>query len=288
MMINSIVALYTLAIVTLVISCVRIYKKVPQSNREFMDPLTPGLKLIWPWVRILAFYIGEKLSVDYLERTSKKLQVSGVSYMVTAEEYFAIRIISTLFSLDFVLLCSWMLDVFNYMYLIFAAIFGYFLPVITLNDLRKKRQALIVRSLPVYLDYLTMSIEAGLNMSGALAQSVERGPEGPLKIELEKVIRDMRAGMSRAQSFRNMADRVDISEVNSLVSALTQAEKTGASLGQTLRVQSDLRRVERFQRAEKKALEAPVKLVFPLVVFIFPVTFMILAFPIVMKFMYEL
>lgn len=85
-----------------------------------------------------------------------------------------------------------------------------------------------------------------------------------------------------------MADRLQITEVNSLVSALAQAEKTGASLGSTLRIQADQRRVERFQRAEKKALEAPVKLVFPLIVFIFPVTFMILAFPIAMKFMYEL
>lgn len=287
-MVNYIVALYTFSTIFLAISCIRIYKKVPQSNREFMDPLTPGLKLIWPLIRILAFYVGEKLSVDYLEKTSKKLQVSGVSYMITAEEYFAIRILSTLLTVGFVLLCSWMLDSINASYLLLAAIFGFFLPVITLNDLRKKRQSLIVKSLPVYLDYLTMSIEAGLNMSGALSQSVERGPKGPLRIEFEKVMRDMRAGMSRAQSFRNMANRVDVSEINSLVSALTQAEKTGASLGQTLRVQSDQRRVERFQRAEKKALEAPVKLVFPLVVFIFPVTFMILAFPIVMKFLYEL
>ncbi len=261
---------------------------MPKSHREFMDPLTSGLKIIWPLVKVLAFYIGEKLSVDYLERTSKRLQISGVSYMITAEEYFAIRILSTLFAMSISMICGWLLGGINGLYILIAAIFGYFLPVMTLNDLRKKRQALIVKALPVYLDYLTMSIEAGLNMSGALLQAIERGPKGPLRIELEKVIRDMRAGMSRAQSFRNMSLRVQVTEVNSLVSALAQADKTGASLGQTLRVQSDQRRVERFQRAEKKALEAPVKLVFPLVIFIFPVTFMILAFPIVMKFLYEL
>ncbi|MGI2171413.1 type II secretion system F family protein [Shewanella sp. MF05960] len=287
-MVNLIVTCYTIAFIFLVVSCIRIYRKVPKDNREFMDPLSPGLKLIWPFVRIVAFYISENLSVDYLERISKKLQISGLSYIMTAEQYFAIRVLSTLFSLGLTIFCGLLLDNLETNYLIFAAVFGYFLPVLTLNDLRKKRQGQIVKSLPVYLDYLTMAIEAGLNMTGALSQAVDRGPAGPLRIELEKVIRDMRAGMSRAQSFRNMADRVQITEVNSLVSALAQAEKTGASLGQTLRIQSDQRRVERFQRAEKKALEAPVKLVFPLVIFIFPVTFMILAFPIAMKFMYEL
>ncbi|WP_299570146.1 type II secretion system F family protein [uncultured Shewanella sp.] len=287
-MVNLIVACYTVAVIFLVYSCIKIYRKVPADSREFMDPLSPGLKVIWPWVRILAFYVSENLSVDYLERISKKLQISGLSYIMTAEQYFAIRIISTIFSLGIAIICGVLLENLVINYLIFAAIFGYFLPVLTLNDLRKKRQGLIVKSLPVYLDYLTMSIEAGLNMTGALSQAVERGPAGPLRIELEKVIRDMRAGMSRAQSFRNMAQRVQVTEVNSLVSALAQAEKTGASLGQTLRIQSDQRRVERFQRAEKKALEAPVKLVFPLILFIFPVTFMILAFPIAMKFMYEL
>ena len=287
-MVNLIIACFVVSVVFLAVSCIRIYRRVPTESREFMDPLSPGLKLIWPLVRLVAFYISENLSVDYLERVSKKLQVSGLSYIMTAEHYFAIRILSTLFALGLAIICSALLDTYVAQYLLLAGIFGYFLPVMTLNDLRKKRQGQIVKSLPVYLDYLTMSIEAGLNMTGALSQAVERGPAGPLRIEFEKVIRDMRAGMSRAQSFRNMANRVQVSEVNSLVSALAQAEKTGASLGQTLRIQSDQRRVERFQRAEKKALEAPVKLVFPLIIFIFPVTFMILAFPILMKFMYEL
>ncbi|WP_341503845.1 type II secretion system F family protein [Gallaecimonas sp. GXIMD4217] len=270
------------------LSSARIYRRVPQDNREFMDPLPPGLKLIWPLVRLVAFYWGERLSVDYLEGVSKRLQVSGLSYLINAEQYFAIRVLSALFALLLMAAVGAMLDDINPRNLVIALVLGYFLPTLTLTDLRKKRQGKIVKDLPVYLDYLTMSIEAGLNMSGALAQAVERGPDGPLKIELEKVLRDMRAGMSRSQSFRNMAERVQVTEVNSLVSALAQAERSGASLGQTLRIQADQRRVERFQRAEKKALEAPVKLVFPLVTFIFPVTFLILAFPIVMKFMYEL
>lgn len=287
-MVNLITIFFALSFSFLVYSCIRIFRRVPKENREFMDPLTPGLKLIWPLVRLIAFYFSEILSVDYLERISKKLQVSGLSYIMNAEQYFAIRILSALLGAFLIIAGTSMLGNLSASYVIAGTLAGYFLPTVTLRDLRVKRQGLIVKSLPVYLDYLTMSVEAGLNMTGAISQAVERGPSGPLQIEFEKVMRDMRAGMPRIEAFRAMATRVQVTEINSIVSALAQAERTGASLGHTLRIQADQRRVERFQRAEKKALEAPVKLVFPLIVFIFPVTFMILAFTIAMKFIYEL
>ena len=165
---------------------------------------------------------------------------------------------------------------------------GWFLPSISLNDFRKKREMAIVKALPTFLDFLTMGVQAGMNVSGAIGQAVEKGPEGPLRQEFEKVIRDVRAGMSRVDALKAMAERREIREITTFVTAIAQAEKTGASLTEALRIQADQRRVERFQRAEKLAMEAPVKLIFPLVVFIFPMTFIILGFPIAMKFMYEL
>ncbi len=80
-----------------------------------------------------------------------------------------------------------------------------------------------------------------------------------------------------------MAERLDMHDISSFVNAMVQAEKSGSGMASTLRIQSEQRRNERFQRAEKKAMEAPVKLVFPLVMFIFPVTFIIVGFPIAMK-----
>ena len=100
-------------------------------------------------------------------------------------------------------------------------------------------------------------------------------------------MRDIRAGASRADALTRMAERLDIKAVSAFVRAVIQAEKLGSSMSKVLKVQSDQRRNERFQRAEKLAMEAPVKLIFPLMAFIFPVTFMILAFPIVMKFMHQ-
>ena len=132
-----------------------------------------------------------------------------------------------------------------------------------------------------------MCVEGGLNLQGALGQAMEKAPPGPLRNEFAIVLRDLRSGLPRAEALRRMADRLDIPEITSFVSSIIQAEKMGASLATVLRVQSEQRRDERFQRAEKMAMEAPVKLVAPLIMFIFPVTFIVLGFPIVIKFMGE-
>ena len=130
-----------------------------------------------------------------------------------------------------------------------------------------------------------MSVEAGLNLSGALQQAMQKGPDGPLRNEFSIVMRDLRAGVTRAEALKRMAERLDVEDITRFVNAMVQAEKMGSSMAATLRIQSEQRRTERFQRAEKKAMEAPVKLIFPLIVFIFPVTFIVLGFPIVMKFL---
>jgi len=169
--------------------------------------------------------------------------------------------------------------------LLAAAAFGFVYPRVWLKESLKRRQKLMVKALPVYLDFLTMGVEAGLNMAGAIGQAVAKGPAGPLKNEFAFVLRDLRAGLTRAEALRRMDERVRIPQVTSFISAVIQAERMGASLGPTFRSQADQRRTERFQLAEKLAMEAPVKLIFPLVAFIFPVTFLVLMFPIAVKFM---
>jgi len=97
--------------------------------------------------------------------------------------------------------------------------------------------------------------------------------------------RDMRAGRPRSEALRDLAARLDMAAITNFISTLIQAEATGMSLGPILRAQAEQRRTERFARAEKLAMQAPVKLLFPLLFFIFPCVFAILMFPIVMKFM---
>jgi len=270
------------------ISIQGIKSSVPDDKREYMDPLPSMLKKIWPLVLTFSYFIGEMMPVDQLEKHNKKLKQSGLIYLMTPEQFVGLRVVSAILWSLIVIILMLLLENFSWTYLFLGTVLGFYLPSLKLNDKKKTREKAIVKALPVYLDYLTMAVQAGMNLSGAIQQAVDKGPDGPLKVEFSKVIRDVRAGMSRVDAIRSMADRLDIREINAFSTTIIQAEKTGASIGSTLKIQADQRRVERFQRAEKLAMEAPVKLIFPLVAFIFPMTFMILAFPIVMKFMYDL
>lgn len=162
---------------------------------------------------------------------------------------------------------------------------GACMPAFWLRDQIALRRRRVVRALPFVLDMTTLCVEGGLNLQGALQQAVDKGPAGPLRDELQRTLGDIRAGMARADALRQLSQRLDEPAVKSWVSALIQAESLGMNLAPILRAQADQRRAERFLLAEKLALQAPVKMLFPLIAFIFPCTFMILAFPIAMKLM---
>ncbi|MBF0265287.1 MAG: type II secretion system F family protein [Gammaproteobacteria bacterium] len=255
------------------------------DDRGYMDPLPSGLKIIWGPVKIIEYYIASNLPFSYLDGIDTKLQKSGVSYVLTAEEFFSLSVVSAIISFFISLYLMIILNEIIPLALLLTPIFFYFLPQIWLQDTKKKRRIRVIRDLPTFLDFITMAVEAGLNLTGALQQSVDKGPKGALRNEFAIVLRDLRYGITRTEALKRMSARLDISDVANFVNAIIQAEKIGSSMATTLRVQAEQRRNERFQRAEKQAMEAPVKLVFPLIVFIFPVTFIILAFPIVMKFL---
>ncbi|GAA5218210.1 type II secretion system F family protein [Corallincola platygyrae] len=280
-------ALFMVATVLIIFGAYNVRKIMPREDREYLDPLPFLLRPIWPLVNLIATYFGERLPVDELERQAKMLQRSGLDYLFTPEQLFGIQVISAVcFSAGCWIVMS-VLGNAGFLPVSLAALFGAVFPRISLGDYRKKREGNIIKHLPTYLDFLVLTVEAGLNLTAGLAQAVKKGPIGPLQYEFSRVLREIKAGKPKLDALRAMDDRLGVKEVSSFVSALVQAEKSGASIGDTLAIQAEQRRVERFQRAEKKALEAPVKLVFPLVAFIFPVTFIIIGFPIVMKFLYE-
>lgn len=265
-----------------------IRSELPGEDRTYKDPLPRLIRMIWPLVRVFAHNFGERLPADFLEKYQKLLRKSGLDYLFSPSELFGLQMVSALIMLgmsDFILSS---LDLRDFLLEAIGAGLGFAMPLSTITSKRKKRELQLTKELPVYLDFLTMAVQAGLNMSGAIAQAVSKGPDGALRYEFQKVQRDMKAGMSRSNALREMADRLEIRDITGFVTAVIQAEKTGASVGISLKAQADQRRSERFQRAEKAAMEAPVKLIFPLVAFIFPLTFVFIAFPIVMKFMYEI
>jgi tight adherence protein C len=263
----------------------RLRQEVPQEDREYMDALPPILRLIWPLVRFLEYHITSFMPAAALERTHEKLQLSGVGYLMNAEQFFAVRILSMLGTFVFVYYCLDMLHKQAPEYLVLAILAGFYYPSLWLGDVKGRRYKEVQRTLPVYLDFITMAVEAGLNLTGAINQAMDKGPAGALRHEFYMVVRDLRSGLPRADALRRMERRLRMSEITSFVGAVIQAEKMGARLGAALRSQAEQRRTERFQRAEKQAMEAPVKLIGPLLMLIFPTTFIVLGFPIAMKFL---
>lgn len=263
----------------------RLKQEVPGEDRAYLDPLPPLLRMIWPLVRFLEYHVGKFIPSGALEKSAQKLQLTGVSFLMGAEQFFALRFLSMLVAYGVTVFALDLLEKESATAIIVALLAGFYYPVIWLNDVRVKRVVQVQKTLPTYLDYITMAVEAGLNMTGAINQAMEKGPHGPLKHEFYLVVRDLRSGVSRADALRRMEARMQMPEITSFVGTTIQAEKMGARLGTALKAQAEQRRNERFQRAEKQAMEAPVKLIFPLLVFIFPLTFLILGFPIAMKFL---
>ena len=156
--------------------------------------------------------------------------------------------------------------------------FGFYLPDILVYNVGIKRQDQIKKTMPDSMDLLTISVEAGLGFDAALSQ-VARNTEGPLAGEFFRVLQEMQIGKSRGDAFRSLSDRTNVPELRAFVSSLVQADQFGIPIANVLREQSKELRVKRRQVAEETAQKVPVKIMVPLVLFIFPVIFIIILGP---------
>jgi tight adherence protein C len=159
---------------------------------------------------------------------------------------------------------------------------GYFLPRQWLKGQVKKKQKLVIKALPDALDLITTCVEAGLGLDAALQRVAEKS-EGPLADELQKMLRDVSMGKLRREAMTELAERIGVDELSTFITAIIQAEQLGVGIAQVLRVQSDQLRTQRRQRAERQAHEAPIKMIFPLVLFIFPAFLAIILGPAVIR-----
>ena len=166
----------------------------------------------------------------------------------------------------------------NLMCMLLGGAFGAAVPFIFLNFMIQDRQQKIRHQLPEVLDLLCVSVQAGLSFDGAMRKIVDR-MKGPLIDECARMLRDVRMGMMRYTAMQNLAMRCDLEEVHLFVTAIVQAERLGTSMGNTLAIQADNMRERRRQYIKAEAMKAPVKIVFPLVLFIFPALFVVLLLP---------
>lgn len=190
--------------------------------------------------------------------------ISSVAFMVVMV-FFAFHVRHMAFLQGFVLvLCGLFI--------------GAALPVAFLDSMIAKRRKTILRQLPDVLDLLCISVQAGLSFDGAMAKVTEK-MKGPLTEECGKMLRDVRMGMTRRLALTNLAERCKIQEVYLFTAAVIQSDRLGVSMAKTLAIQSENMRERRRQAVKEQALKAPVKMLLPLAVFIFPALFIVVLLP---------
>lgn len=161
---------------------------------------------------------------------------------------------------------------------------GAYLPVMIFNILIERRQSALLRQVPEVLDLLCVSVQAGLSFDGSLLRITEK-MQGAFIEECREVINDINMGTARKMALQKMAKRCQLQEIQLFTTAIIQSERLGTSMAKTLTIQADNMRERRMQKAKAKALQAPVKIIFPLVLFIFPALFVVVLLPSLLQLM---
>ncbi len=258
----------------------------PVDDDSWRDKSPVFFRLVRPIINLFSHRVHEFVNDKQLEIVRDKLHLAGVGYCILPEEFVVARglgLMSGVFVFSYCVLSG---VVQSTTLLVMLSLFipaGYAYPQLWLRDSITRRRAQLEKQFPFFLELIVLSMRAGLNFSSAVSHSVDRLSSGPVKHEFARVLRDIRTGVPRRQALTMASDRVKLEGISNFVAAVNQAEETGGELGNILTAQAVQRRSERFRKAEKLANQAPVKMLGPLVAFLFPVTFLIIAFPIYMR-----
>lgn len=222
-------------------------------------------------------------------RLRRRLIKAGFTTENTVSVYGALRLGSAIFfpivAFIVALASGHVFDGFSFMLATIAMVFGLFIPSFILSRLITKRQRKITRALPDAIDLMVVCVEAGLALNSALQRVGHELEfvEPTLAAELAMTNREIRAGKPRDEALRNMGDRTGVDDIKSLVAMLIQSDKFGTSIAASLRIFADSMRTKRRQRAEELVSKATIKLIFPLLLFIFPALLIVLLAPALMQ-----
>jgi tight adherence protein C len=246
---------------------------VPLSERAASD------RLLRPVLVGLRRFGGRITPVGTPQRLRRRLDLAGNTPPWTSEGVLVLKAVATL-SLGGLGLLIWLVSGSpkGLLFFVLLGALGYWLADLLLYNTGLKRQEAMRRAAPDTLDMLTVCVEAGLGFDAGLSQ-VADNTTGPLAAEFARVLKEVQLGRSRAEAFTDLAERTDVIEIKSFVAALIQADRLGVPIAGVLREQAAELRVRRRQRAEEKAQKVPVKIIFPVLVCIFPVFFIIVIGP---------
>lgn len=227
----------------------------------------------------------KELESETITKLARDLRLGGMT--LGPSEFQMLQLISALFCTGLFVIPAFIVSIglpAKVLIVLFGLVLGILVPRYYLKSRIKKRQEGIRYQLPDVMDLLSVSVEAGLGFDAALLHVCERS-EGPFIEELMVVYREIRMGKPRREALKAMGERNNVEELKTFTGSMAQAEQLGIPIRNVLNAQSDQLRLRRRQRAEEKAMKAPIKMMIPLVVFIFPVLFIILMGPAVLKVM---
>ena len=250
-------------------------------ERKTIDSRSFYARIIRPTVRSFVQFLHELTPPAIIARLEMKIFRAGKQGIWSVQRVAAMWCLSIVLG---VALAIVLINIKNFLLLqkilllIVGGIFGALLPFMVLNSMIRTRQRKIKRQLPEFLDLLCVSVQAGLSFDGAVAKIVAR-LRSVLSDEFKHVLDDIKFGMTKQYALNQMAKRCDIEEIYLFTTSVIQAEKLGTSMAQTLQLQADNIRDRHRQFVRTQAMKAPVKMLFPMVIFIFPSIFVVLLLP---------
>jgi tight adherence protein C len=252
------------------------------ANLEEIEMSVPFTdRVVMPIARGLAAFTTQFTPQEALENTAHRLELAGDPRHLTPAIFWVLRFIA-MFGLGMVILVVMTISGKEAVMLIvstlIAALLGFFLPALWLQSKIDRRQEEVLKSLPDALDLMSICVNAGLGFDQAMAKVYEKW-DNELAISFGRVIQEIQLGKTRREAMRSMDDSLGVADVTTFVGAIIQADQLGVSISKILNIQADQMRIKRRQRAQEKAQQAPVKMMFPLVFFIFPSIWIVLLGP---------
>ena len=223
----------------------------------------------------------------YRKNVEQKIIGAGLSKELNTDEFIGLQILwGIAFPVLFFIFNTTLSLGFPPITSLFISGIGFYFPHAYCNSRKKERRISIIGDLPIFIDILALSTEAGLDFMGSIQKIVEKAPKGSvLAEELHTVLKDVKLGQTRSKALLNMDKRIDLPEVTSVVSVIRDADETGASIATALKAKAEQMRFERFTRAEEMGAKASQKILIPMMLFIIPAVFIVIFAPAAFQFM---
>jgi tight adherence protein C len=266
--------------------------KGEEVNLEKIEMSQPfSERVLFPIARSLGKLATRFTPQNYLNSIERKLELAGTSSRLDPTVFLALQFVGVLAFGGIVLLFFTLLKVntssgIKVLLVIVASVLGFVYPQLYLSQRIKKRQKNVRRAMPDALDLLTICVEAGLGFDAAIQKVAEKWTSD-LSLAFARVIQEIQLGKIRRDALRDMASRIGLAEMTSFVAAVIQSELLGVSLSKVLHIQADQMRVKRRQRAEEEARKAPIKMLIPMALLIFPALIIVLITPAALKLLHS-